>query len=97
MNTLQPPAGLRAFGQTWHFTAEAMACLAPYGIRSPQTLKAAIINLTSSKGLEEGVHEMEYLGVELKIYVRGKRVVVDDRYAQSSRSSKFDNPGARLF
>jgi hypothetical protein len=85
---MQQTSSLQVFGQTWHFTRDALTCLAPYGVRSTQMLKAVIINLASSKGLAEGEYEMHFGGAELRVTVRGASVIVDDRYAPVVRSRR---------
>ena len=74
------PRIIEAFGQTWHITPQVLTSLAPYGVGPPPTVKAMVIDLTSSKGLKEGDRIIDYLGVELKISVRGELVRVDDPY-----------------
>ena len=71
------PTPIEAFGQTWHFTPGVLKALKPYGIGDPTSLEALVIDLTSINGLEDGVHKVSYLGIELRLLVRGKSILVE--------------------
>ena len=69
-----------AFGQTWQFTRQAISALHLYGMGSPRALKAIVVNLGSAKGIPPGTHDVDHLGVSLRLIVRGDQVTVDDPY-----------------
>ena len=71
------PAPIEAFGQTWHFTPGVLKALKPYGIGDTTSLEALVIDLTSIKGLEDGVHQVNYLGMELRLLVRENSILVE--------------------
>jgi hypothetical protein len=72
------PVTMKAFGQTWHFTSEALAALKQFGMGAPATLTNLILQLSPSDGFQSGdYYEVEYQGVWLSISVTGDRITVD--------------------
>ncbi len=69
-----------AFGQVWRFTPQAVSALHLYGMGSPRALKAIVINLGSAKGIPNGTHDVDHLGVSLRLIVQGDEVTIEDPY-----------------
>lgn len=69
-----------AFGHIWHFTPQAVSALHLYGMGSPQALKAIVINLGSMRGISNGTHDVDHLGISLRLIVQGDEVTVEDPY-----------------
>jgi hypothetical protein len=69
---------VEAFEKNWRFSSAAMAGLKPYGIRTPATLTAFILQLVPTDGMQVGdYYEVDYQQVSLSIQVFPKLIKVD--------------------
>ena len=69
---------VQALGQTWVFTQGAVRALRHYGVSPDFSLKAVVIDLTTFDGLDDGVHEVQFSDINLRLYVEGSQIVVED-------------------
>ena len=69
---------VQALGQTWVFTQGAVRALRHYGVSSDFSLKAVVIDLTTFDGLEDGIHEVQFSDIHLRLYVEGSQILVED-------------------
>ena len=69
---------VQAFGSSWRFSAAAMSGLKPFGVQTPATLTAFILQLVPTDGLQIGdYYEIDYQQLTLSIQVYRDAIEVD--------------------
>ena len=68
---------VEVFGDTWHFTPNALEALEAKGPVTPATIKFCAINLGTMEDLDEGDCEIDYYGVPLLVQHKQYVIVVD--------------------
>jgi hypothetical protein len=61
----------------WQFTPEAVAIFEEFGIESEKGFRTFALKMLSRSVLKEGLTELDFFGIGLRVYKEGREFTVD--------------------